>query len=148
MFRKILLGFLLIIVLVVAGGWMFLKTQGDVILEKFSQLVEKNTGKPLHMEGLPEIGIFPGISLTLGPSTWGEKEDDISVSFVGQVSAFPPPHCLPATHGTYQSGSRRSEGQLPFSGSRSGKLSDRLRDGRQRACRPAENGVSPDGGQP
>ncbi|HJB65114.1 MAG TPA: AsmA family protein [Candidatus Mailhella merdavium] len=81
MFRKILLGFLLIIVLVVAGGWMFLKTQGDVILEKFSQLVEKNTGKPLHMEGLPEIGIFPGISLTLGPSTWGEKEDDISVSF-------------------------------------------------------------------
>lgn len=81
MFRKILLGFFIVVVLVVAGGWMFLKTQGDVILEKFSQLVEKNTGKPLHMEGLPEIGIFPGISLTLGPSTWGEKEDDISVSF-------------------------------------------------------------------
>lgn len=81
MFRKILLGLVLILVLAVAGGWMFLKTQGDVILQKFSQLVEKNTGKALHMESLPEINLFPSLSLTLGPSTWGEESDDISASF-------------------------------------------------------------------
>lgn len=81
MFRKILLGLVLILVLAVAGGWMFLKTQGDVILQKFSQLVEKNTGKALHMESLPEISLFPSLSLTLGPSTWGEEKDDISASF-------------------------------------------------------------------
>lgn len=81
MFRKILLGFFIIVVLAVAGGWMFLKTQGDVILQKFSQLVEKNTGKPLHMESLPEISLFPNLSLTLGPSSWGEQGDDISASF-------------------------------------------------------------------
>lgn len=60
---------------------MFLKTQGDVILQKFSQLVEKNTGKALHMENLPEINLFPSLCLTLGPSTWGEEKDDISASF-------------------------------------------------------------------
>ena len=81
MFRKILLGLVLILVLAVAGGWMFLKTQGDVILQKFSQLVEKNTGKALHMESLPEINLFPSLSLTIGPSTWGEENDDISASF-------------------------------------------------------------------
>ena len=121
---------------------MFLKTQGDVILEKFSQLVEKNTGKPLHMEGLPEIGIFPGISLTLGPSTWGEKEDDISVSF-SRASIRVSASALLA--GRMELTSLEAD---DLKVNCSGKLSDRLRDGRQRACRPAENGVSPDGGQP
>ena len=49
MFRKIVLGIVITLALAVAGGWMFLRTQGDVILQKFSHLVEKNTGKPLHM---------------------------------------------------------------------------------------------------
>lgn len=75
MFRKIVLGIVITLALAVAGGWMFLRTQGDVILQKFSHLVEKNTGKPLHMETLPEISLFPGLSLTLGPSSWGEQED-------------------------------------------------------------------------
>ena len=70
MFRKIVLGIVITLALAVAGGWMFLRTQGDVILQKFSHLVEKNTGKPLHMETLPEISLFPGLSLTLGPSSW------------------------------------------------------------------------------
>ena len=81
MFRKIVLGIVITLALAVAGGWMFLRTQGDVILQKFSHLVEKNTGKPLHMETLPEISLFPGLSLTLGPSSWGEQEDAVSVSF-------------------------------------------------------------------
>ena len=81
MFRKIVLGIVITLALAVAGGWMFLRTQGDVILQKFSHLVEKNTGKPLHMEPLPEISLFPGLSLTLGPSSWGEQEDAVSVSF-------------------------------------------------------------------
>lgn len=81
MARKILWGVLALLILTIAGGYVLIKTKGDVLLQKFGAYVEETTGAPLVMDQLPSLKFFPNPGLDLGQASWGREDGDLFVRF-------------------------------------------------------------------
>lgn len=67
--KKILLAVLALIVLIFGGITVFVNTKSDFIIEKVSEVLEKNLQAKLEMQSLPEISIFPSLSVSAGKSS-------------------------------------------------------------------------------
>lgn len=67
--KKILLAVLALIVLIFGGITVFVNTKSDFIIEKVSEVLEKNLQAKLEMQSLPKIGIFPTLSVSAGKSS-------------------------------------------------------------------------------
>jgi hypothetical protein len=88
MVRKIAAVFFLVLLLLVAGAYIVFKTQGDFVLRKFTEYVERTTGAPLRMDALPSLTVFPVPGLDVGQASWGGPEDEISVRFSRASARF------------------------------------------------------------
>ena len=77
--KKIFATFILFILILIGGAYIFVQTKSEFIRDKISALVEESSGAPLTMESLPSIGIFPSPGISLGKSTWGTE--DFSITF-------------------------------------------------------------------
>lgn len=81
MARKILLGVLAVLILMIAGAYVLIKTKGDVLLQKFGAYVEETTGAPLVMDQLPSLKFFPNPGLDLGKASWGREDGGLFIRF-------------------------------------------------------------------
>lgn len=59
--KKILIGIAAVLVLLFGGLTLFVNTKSDFIIEKVSEVLEKNLNAKLEMEKLPQISIFPSL---------------------------------------------------------------------------------------
>lgn len=63
--KKVLIGLAAVIVLLFGGLTLFVNTKGDFIIEKVSEILEKNLNAKLEMEKLPHISIFPSLKVSV-----------------------------------------------------------------------------------
>lgn len=63
--KKVLIGVLAVIVLLFGGLTLFVNTKSDFIIEKVSEILEKNLNAKLEMEKLPHISIFPALKVSV-----------------------------------------------------------------------------------
>lgn len=78
MLYKILISIFAFFVLVFGGAYLFIQLKGDVILQKFSSVIEEKTGSSLKMEELPSLSVFPRLSIHVSKAQWGNENIDIA----------------------------------------------------------------------
>lgn len=91
--KKILIGIAAVLVLLFGGLTLFVNTKSDFIIEKVSEVLEKNLNAKLEMEKLPQISIFPSLkvsvdkaSLTAPDYTITFNSADVNVSLIKLLS--------------------------------------------------------------
>lgn len=77
--KKVLIGLLAVIVLLVGGLTLFVNTKSDFIIEKVSEILEKNLNAKLEMEKLPHISIFPSLKVSVDKASL--TSPDYTVTF-------------------------------------------------------------------
>lgn len=77
--KKILIGIVVVLVLFFGGLTIFVNTKSDFIIQKVSEILESSLNAKLEMENLPEISIFPSLSVSAGKSSL--KAPDFSLTF-------------------------------------------------------------------
>ncbi len=77
--KKVSIGIIAAIVLLIGGLYIFITTQGDYILEQISLIVEEATGSPLIIEEMPTVGFSPMPNIGIHKVSWGN--DEMSVAF-------------------------------------------------------------------
>lgn len=77
--KKVLIGLLAVLVLLVGGLTLFVNTKSDFIIEKVSEILEKNLSAKLEMEKLPHISIFPSLKVSVDKASL--TSPDYTVTF-------------------------------------------------------------------
>lgn len=67
--KKILIGFAAVLILIFGGLTVFVNTKSDFIIQKVSEVLEKNLNAKLEMEKLPKLSIFPSLTVSAGKSS-------------------------------------------------------------------------------
>lgn len=63
--KKIIIGIFAVLILLFGGLTLFVNTKSDFIIEKVSEILEKNLNAKLEMEKLPKISIFPSLKVSV-----------------------------------------------------------------------------------
>lgn len=79
--KKILIGIAVVLVLIFGGLTLFVNTKSDFIIEKVSEILEKNLNAKLEMEKLPQISIFPSLKVRVDKASL--TAPDYTVTFNG-----------------------------------------------------------------
>lgn len=79
--KKVLIGLLAVIVLLFGGLTLFVNTKSDFIIEKVSEILEKNLNVKLEMEKLPHISIFPSLKVSVDKASL--TSPDYTITFNG-----------------------------------------------------------------
>lgn len=77
--KKILIGIVVVLVLIFGGLTIFVNTKSDFIIQKVSEILESSLNAKLEMEKLPEISVFPSLSVSAGKSSL--KAPEFSLTF-------------------------------------------------------------------
>lgn len=77
--KKVLLGIVAVFVLLIGGLTLFVNTKSDFIIEKVSEILEKNLNAKLEMEKLPKISIFPSLKVSVDKASL--TSPDFTVTF-------------------------------------------------------------------
>lgn len=77
--KKVLLGILAVLFLLIGGLTLFVNTKSDFIIEKVSEILEKNLNAKLEMEKLPQISIFPSLKVSVDKASL--TSSDFTVTF-------------------------------------------------------------------
>lgn len=67
--KKALIAVLALLVLIFGGLTVFVNTKSDFIIQKVSEVLEKNLHAKLEMAELPKISVFPSLSVSAGKSS-------------------------------------------------------------------------------
>lgn len=87
--KKILIAIAAVLVLLFGGLTVFVNTKSDFIIQKVSEILEKNLNAKLEMHDLPKISVFPSLAVSAGKSSL--TSPDYTVTFDGaavNVSLF------------------------------------------------------------
>lgn len=91
--KKVLIGIVAVLVLLFGGLTIFVNTKSDLIIEKVSEILEKNLNAKLEMKKLPQISVFPSLkvsvdkaSLTAPDYTVTFNSADVNVSLMKLLS--------------------------------------------------------------
>ena len=76
--KKILIGFVIFLILLVVGTNIFVQTKSDFIIEKVSELLEQNLNAKLTMQELPKISVFPSLSVKADKASLTSKDYTIT----------------------------------------------------------------------
>lgn len=79
--KKVLIGLVAVIVLLFGGLTLFVNTKSDFIIEKVSEILEKNLNAKLEMEKLPHISIFPSLKVSVDKASL--TSPDYTITFNG-----------------------------------------------------------------
>lgn len=89
-----LLTVLTLTLLFLGGGFLFLYTQGDALMEKLRQTIEDRTGTPLIWEESPTFSLFPHPTIELGTASWGKPTDAMHFTFNSARFSMSMPNLL------------------------------------------------------
>ncbi len=74
--RKLGLAIIVVLVLLVGGGYLYLSTHQDVLSRHVADAVAKATGAPLVWEKAPTLSVYPKLGLEIGKARWGDPAKD------------------------------------------------------------------------
>ncbi len=72
--KKVLIGLAAVLILIFGGLTVFVNTKSDFIIQKVSEVLEKNLNAKLEMEKLPKLSIFPSLTVSAGKSSLTSPE--------------------------------------------------------------------------
>ena len=77
--KKIVIGIFAVLILLFGGLTLFVNTKSDFIIEKVSEILEKNLNAKLEMEKLPKISIFPSLKVSVDKASL--TSSDFTITF-------------------------------------------------------------------
>jgi AsmA protein len=78
--KRVLLIFAGLAVVLLGGGYLYLRSHTEVITHTIEQAVASATGKTFALDSPPSLTVFPGLGVELQGVGWGGPEDEISLT--------------------------------------------------------------------